>query len=192
MHTTNSLQGFCLLSMPQVSDERFLRSVILICSHDSDGAMGFVLNHPISHPTFSEIYRELDLSTEASRLESSGYGVDIYQGGPVEKGRGFVLHTSDLSLSDTVGVSDYVSFTSTLGALKRLASDTPPEHAMIMLGYSGWSKGQLEHEISENGWLVLPASSDLVFTISPERKYEAALSTLGISEASLSLHSGHA
>ena len=178
--------------MPHLSDSQFSRSVVLICSHDSDGAMGFVLNQGVSSPTFQDIYTELDLTDESASLRDSGYEANIYCGGPVEKGRGFVLHSPDLSLSETVSVTSDISFTSTLGALRHLAGSSPPSQAMIMLGYSGWTKGQLEDEIGMNSWLLLPATKDLLFATSSDNKYNYALSLLGIDESSLSSQSGSA
>ena len=187
-----NLRGHCLVAMPGMGDKRFLRSVILICSHSPEGSMGFVLNQPVVGRSLIDIYNELKLSEEAVRAGDSGLEVEICCGGPVEQGRGFVLHSPDYTNESTSSVTEFAGLTSTLSALKCLASSSPPRDSKILLGYSGWSAGQLEREIAENGWLIVPSSRDLIFGTVPDSQYEFALSLLGVSESSLSTSSGHA
>lgn len=178
--------------MPGMSDPRFARSVVLVCSHTAEGSMGFVINQPVRKPQFPEILKEVGLKDQAEKLLASERHVPVLKGGPVEKGRGFVLHSFDFGAKSTVRVGDVACLTATLEALRVIASDRPPENVLMLLGYSGWSAGQLEQEIAENGWLTVPATADLVFGTATERLYDAALAKLGISQATLSAKPGHA
>ena len=187
-----NLKGQCLVAMPGMGDQRFARSVILICSHNDEGSMGFILNQPVLSPTFPEILDELKLAPEKDFCIANDIEVDIYRGGPVEKGRGFVLHTLDYSTQQTARIDDLAGLTATLDALRHISSPEPPRQYLMLLGYSGWSAGQLEQEIAENGWLTVPASKQLIFDTDPMLMYDAALAAIGVSEATLSSASGHA
>ena len=187
-----NLKGQCLIAMPGMGDQRFARAVILICSHSDEGSMGFILNQMVVTPTFVDILDELGLEEEQQIFEKSGREMPVYRGGPVEKGRGFVLHTLDFGTGSTARVGDIAGLTATVDALKKLSSDHPPDDALMLLGYAGWSAGQLEQEIAENGWLTVPSSHELIFDTEPALKYDAALAVLGVSEATLSSASGHA
>lgn len=186
------LKGQCLIAMPGMGDPRFLRSVILICSHLHDGCMGFIINQPVISPTFNEVLDELGLDDNKIDVEAGEVEIPIHRGGPVEKGRGFVLHSRDFSSSGTAQVTDFVGLSATLDVLKVISSSTPPKDVRMFLGYSGWSAGMLEQEIAENAWLTVPASRALVFNIDADLIYGAALAELGISEATLSATAGHA
>jgi len=175
-----------------MGDERFARAVILICSHSDEGSMGFIINQLVVTPTFTDILEELELTEHQEIFEASGRSLPIYRGGPVEKGRGFVLHSLDFGASSTARIEDVAGLTATVDALKKVASDDPPEDVLMLLGYAGWSAGQLEQEIAENGWLTVPSSRELIFDTEPALKYDAALAVLGVSEATLSSASGHA
>lgn len=190
--TILDLKGHLLIAMPGMSDPRFARTVVLVCSHTADGSMGFVINQPVRKPQFTEILKEVGLTEQAERLTETERHVQVLKGGPVEKGRGFVLHSFDFGAKSTVRVGDVACLTATLQALKQVASDTPPENTLMLLGYSGWSAGQLEQEIAENGWLTVPATAELVFETATDRLYDAALARLGVSEATLSMKPGHA
>lgn len=190
-----NLKGHLLVAMPGMEDNRFSRTVILICNHDADGAMGFILNHKVQSPTFNEILEELEVERQSvpeNEFDAELPEVDVFSGGPVEQGRGFVVHSLDFSTKSSVRVGDLACVTATLDALKVLVSPARPQHYVMLLGYSGWGKGQLEEEIAQNGWLTLPASRKLLFQTRYESIYEAALSAMGISEASLSSNAGHA
>ena len=187
------LNGQMLVAMPGVADERFSRSVIYLCAHSQDGAMGIVINHPARKVTFSEILVQLDvLGGEAD----AGLPVDhvpVVRGGPVEAGRGFVLHTADYFVDNsTLPIDDTVSLTATLDVLRAIAQGTGPKKAVLALGYAGWSPGQLEAEIGENGWLNCPADPALLFDPALEGKYETALRRIGIDPVMLSGEAGHA
>ncbi|MEP0943629.1 MAG: YqgE/AlgH family protein [Rhizobiaceae bacterium] len=183
------LKGQLLVAMPGMLDQRFARSVILICSHSGDGSMGFVLNQPVVSPKFVEILEELEIEvTDAKSAEQ----VKVFRGGPVEQGRGFVLHSLDYSTPASSRVEDLACVTATLDALRRLASATPPDRSIMLLGYAGWSAGQLEEEILQNGWLTTSATGKILFETPYDKQYEAALASLGISEELLSAEPGHA
>ena len=183
------LKGQLLVAMPGMLDPRFARSVILIGSHSEDGSMGFVLNQPVTSPKLSEILQELEIEVSDPKAADN---VMVFRGGPVEQGRGFVLHSQDYSTPASTRVGDLACVTATLDALCRLASADPPSRSIMLLGYAGWSAGQLEEEILQNGWLTTPATREILFETNHIRQYEAALASLGISEELLSADSGHA
>jgi putative transcriptional regulator len=183
------LKGQLLVAMPGMLDPRFARSVIFICAHSDDGSMGFVLNQPVASPKLSEILHELEIEVDDPKAADK---ITVFRGGPVEQGRGFVLHSQDYSTPASTRVDDLACVTATLDALRHLASDHPPEHSIMLLGYAGWSAGQLEEEILQNGWLTTPATREILFETSYAKQYEAALASLGISEELLSADSGHA
>ncbi len=151
--------------------------------------MGFVLNQPVAHPKLTEILDELEIT---DRNDEVAEKVVVFRGGPVEQGRGFVLHSVEYSTPASTRVGDLACVTATLDALQRIASDHPPDSAIMLLGYSGWSAGQIEEEILQNGWLTTPATDQIVFKTSHDDQYSAALASLGISEEMLSTDSGHA
>ena len=184
-----NLKGQLLLAMPRMEDTRFARSVILICSHGDEGCMGFILNQPISTPKFPEILEELDIDIKS---DVAGEDVQVFCGGPVEQGRGFVLHSLDYSSSSSARVDDLGAVTATLDVLRKLVSEEPPIDYIMMLGYAGWAEGQLEEEIAQNGWLTMPATRKIVFQTPHDQQYSQALSDMGISEALLSASAGHA
>ncbi len=187
-----NLVGQCLIAMPAMGDARFARSVVLICSHNADGAMGFVINQKVVTPAFTDILEELKLGDAADQLRRSGRTVPVHRGGPVEKGRGFVLHSFDFGATSTARVGDTACLTATLDVLKKICSDNPPEQHLMLLGYSAWSAGQLEKEIAENAWLTVHSNPSLIFDTPTDSIYDVALSELGISEAALSAFAGHA
>lgn len=190
----NSLEGQFLVAMPEMDDERFAQSVILIVGHDSKGAMGIVVNHELANLRFSDILDELDLGDPDAviRLPDSIRERAVMRGGPVEKGRGFVLHSADYTSSNTYSVNPGVSLTATLDILRAMAFGPAPRAALFALGCCGWSPGQLEDEIARNGWLTVPFSRELLFETPVEQRYEAALASLHITRASLSPDAGHA
>lgn len=190
----NSLEGQLLIAMPDMADERFVESVILLVGHGSEGAMGIVVNHELANMRLADILDELDLGDPDAviRLPDSIRQRTVMRGGPVEKGRGFVLHSPDYSSGNSYPVSEGVCLTATLDILKAMAFGPAPKASLFALGCCGWSPGQLEGEIANNGWLTAPYSHELVFETPVEDRYEAALASLHITRASLHPHAGHA
>jgi putative transcriptional regulator len=188
------LDGQLLVAMPVMSDPRFARSVIYICAHSEDGAMGLVINQRASHISFPDLLSKLNIvpSTEQG-ISDCVRKMSIYVGGPVETGRGFVLHSSDYFVNDsTLPIEDGVCLTATIDILKAIASGHGPDRAILALGYAGWSPGQLESEIQANGWLNCPADPDLIFAPDIESKYARALAKIGIDPSHLVSDAGHA
>jgi putative transcriptional regulator len=187
------LDGQLLIAMPHMLDTNFDRTVIYLCAHSSDGAMGFVLNRP-QPITFSDLLVQLNVikSNEAIRLPRRAQSISVQAGGPVETGRGFVLHSDDYIGDSTMPVSDEMCMTATVDILRAISQGRGPHRAMMMLGYAGWGPGQLEAEITENGWLTCPATDDVVFDRAISDKYERVLASMGIDPAMLSRESGHA
>lgn len=189
-----SLEGQFLVAMPDMMDERFAESVILLVGHSDDGAMGIVVNHELANLRFVDILDELDLGDPDAliRLPETIRERSVMRGGPVEKGRGFVLHSADYQSGNTYPVTEGVSLTATLDVLRAMAFGPAPRASLLALGCCGWSAGQLEGEIGENGWLTVPFSEGLMFDTPVEDRYEAALASLRITRASLSPDAGHA
>lgn len=186
---TGSLQGRFLIAMPSMEDGRFARTVIYICSHGADGAMGLVINKPASHITFDELLDQLSID----RQRSGSGPVPIHVGGPVETGRGFVLHSPEYDgTSSTINVGEGVRLTATTDVLKAIADGDGPDKKLLALGYAGWEAGQLEAEIKANGWLVCDAEPAIVFEPDTEKKWSQALATLGVDPSLLSGDAGHA
>ncbi|HSM20176.1 MAG TPA: YqgE/AlgH family protein [Hyphomicrobiales bacterium] len=189
------LDGQLLIAMPTISDPRFERSVIYLCAHSSDGAMGIVVNKPAPDITFPELLTQLNVigSESEIRLPSPVKHKQVYVGGPVETGRGFVLHTSDYFIENsTLPIDESICLTATLEILKAIAAGGGPHGSLLALGYAGWAAGQLETEIQANGWLTCPADPDLVFNTAMDEKYERALAKIGVDPAKLASIAGHA
>lgn len=180
--------------MPIMSDPRFARSVIYMCAHSEDGAMGLVINQRASHISFPDLLTKLNIVPAGSEGISEGVRrMSIHVGGPVETGRGFVLHSSDYFVNDsTLPIEDGVCLTATIDILKAIAAGNGPNRAILALGYAGWSPGQLETEIAANGWLNCPADAELIFGTELESKYERAMAKIGIDPSHLVSDAGHA
>jgi putative transcriptional regulator len=181
--------------MPLMSDRRFSRSVIYLCAHSDDGAMGLIINHRANHISFPDLLERLGIPPRGADDGISNEILErqVHVGGPVETGRGFVLHTSDYFASDsTLQIDRDVSLTASIDILKAIASGGGPDRAMLALGYAGWSAGQLETEIQANGWLHCPADMDLVFDHDLDSKYTRALAKIGIDPSHLVSDAGHA
>ncbi len=190
-----SLEGQMLIAMPGLREGPFARSVVYLCAHREDGAMGIIVNRRADAISFSDLLVQLDVvkKSEAIRLPPSAGAVRVLRGGPVEQGRGFVLHSSDFLVGEsTVTVGDGICLTATLDILRAIAKGEGPQKAVLALGYAGWSSGQLENEMLANGWLNCPADPDLVFDADLSGKYDRALARLGVNEAMLSMDAGHA
>src|SRR5580693_4543241 len=169
------LDGQMLIAMPAMLDERFARSVIYLCAHSSEGAMGIVVNHPAANIKFSDLLVKLDVIPAADRIQlpTKAGGVKVMRGGPVETERGFVLHSADFFLENsTLPIDDGICLTATLDILKAIARGDGPSSAILALGYAGWAAGQLESEIHQNGWLHCAADRDLIFGDDTNAKYD--------------------
>jgi putative transcriptional regulator len=182
------LTGQLLIAMPGMGDPRFAKSVVFLCAHSVEGAMGLVINHPIADLSFAELLEQLDIAATAAVG-----GVPVHMGGPVEHGRGFVLHSGEYRESEaTLRVDDRFGMTATLDILEDIAHGRGPVRSLMALGYAGWGPGQLEGELAQNAWLTCVASSEIVFDTAPPAKWERALATLGIDPITLSAAAGRA
>jgi putative transcriptional regulator len=189
------LDGQVLVAMPTMRDERFSRAVIYLCAHSDEGAMGIVVNQPASNINFRDLLVQLDVVPEENLIEvpTRAEAIRVLKGGPVETGRGFVLHSADFFIENsTLPIDDGICLTATLDILKAIARGQGPVSAVLALGYAGWAPGQLENEIQANGWLNCPADSELIFGGDAESKYALALRKIGIDPAKLSSDAGHA
>ena len=189
------LDGHLLIAMPSMGDQRFARSVIYICAHSADGAMGIVINKLATEVSFRDLLVQLDIVQARNEPHLPG-GVDqvrVHRGGPVETGRGFVLHSADFFLENaTLPIADGVCLTATLEILRAIAEGKGPGRALLALGYAGWAPGQLEFEIQSNGWLHSQADGALLFDDDVDNKYDKALAKIGVQPAMLSSDAGHA
>ncbi|MEQ1769660.1 MAG: YqgE/AlgH family protein [Devosia sp.] len=189
-----SLKGQFLVAMPEMGDDRFRETVVYVVGHGDEGAMGLVVNQTVEDMRFADILEELNLGNrdEIIRLPESVRDREILRGGPVQRGRGFVLHSQDYYTDgNSYAVDDDIYLTATLDVLKSMAFKNAPADAIFALGYCGWAPGQLENEIALNGWLTVPFSRELLFGTPFDRRYDAALGQLGITRASLSGFAGH-
>ena len=181
------LEGQLLIAMPAMTDPRFERSVIYLCVHNSEGAMGLVVNKLFDEIDFEQLLTQLEITpADASRQ------LNVHFGGPVEAQRGFVLHTAEYVGDGTIVVDDQVALTATLDILKELAAGSGPRNTMLALGYAGWGPGQLEDEITENAWLHAPFDEALVFDRDVGTKWQRALNSIGVDLSTLSGTAGRA
>src|SRR3954471_7305687 len=189
------LDGQMLIAMPTMRDERFAHTVIYVCAHSTEGAMGIVVNQPASNINFPSLLVQLEVipADEKIQLPQRAGAVKVLKGGPVETGRGFVLHTADFFIENsTLPIDEGICLTATLDILKAIARGDGPVSAVLALGYAGWAPGQLENEIQSNGWLHCPADPELIFGMDIESKYTRALRKIGIEIGKLSSEIGHA
>ena len=192
---STSLEGQMLIAMPTLRDGPFARAVVYLCAHRKDGAMGIIVNQRAETIDFPQLLVQLDVvkPDESIVLPPRAGDVRVLRGGPVEKGRGFVLHSRDYFVDNsTVTIADDICLTATLDILRAIAGGKGPEKAVLALGYAGWSSGQLESEILANGWLNCPADPSLVFDSDLASKYDRALAKIGVNAAMLSSEAGHA
>lgn len=189
-----SLCGKFLIAMPGMGDQRFERSVIYVCAHSEEGAMGFIFNQILDTPTMTDFFNQLEIVSEDETeiISAELASTTLFVGGPVEPGRGFVLHTPEYDSESTLHVSDGVKLTATLDILRSIAIGNGPKRSMIALGYSGWAAGQLEDEIVSNGWLTADADDGILFETPINERYDASLKLLGIKPTALSSDVGHA
>lgn len=181
------LTGQLLIAMPGMPDPRFSETVIYLCAHSEDGAMGLVVNKQFDDIALSDLLDELEI-----KIEGEGIALPVHFGGPVESGRGFVLHTSDYEADGTLDVAENIALTSSIDVLEAIADGRGPAKSMLALGYAGWGPGQLEIEIGENGWLNVAADDAILFGTENEGKWRRAMSKLGIDVSLLSSAAGRA
>ena len=182
------LAGKLIVAMPAMGDPRFAHSVILICAHSDEGAMGLIVNKPVPDFSFAALLAQL-------KIANKGHGRDIsvHFGGPVERGRGFVLHSGDYAGGQaTTQVQGGYGMTATLDVLEALAGGGGPKQALLALGYAGWGPGQLEGEIARNDWLVSDPTEEVIFSPKDSGKWTGALRQMGIDPISLSPRAGRA
>ena len=187
MTTSNFLDGKLLLAMPNMTDTRFDRSVIYLCSHDASGAMGLIINQGMEELEFSGLLDQLEIEWDETVPD-----VQVHNGGPVEPGRGFVLHSADYVQDSTLIVSEKLALTATIDVLTAIANDRGPLHSLLALGYAGWGSGQLEQEIQNNAWLTADADDEVIFYTELEQKWSRAMAMLGVNISMLSTEAGHA
>jgi putative transcriptional regulator len=189
------LDGQLLIAMPGILDDRFTRSVIYVCAHSEEGAMGIIVNRPAERVDFRQLLVQLKVigPDEAIRLPAEASSLLVLNGGPVDTSRGFVLHSNDFCIDNsTLPIGGGVSLTATIDILRAIASGSGPGQAVLALGYAGWAAGQLEAEIQQNGWLNCPADPSLIFDSALDSKYERAMRRAGIDIGRLASASGHA
>src|ERR1700722_4683938 len=189
------LDGQLLIAMPVMGDPRFERSVIYLCAHSSEGAMGIIVNRPAGSIDFPGLLVQLDIikKSEQIKLPENAESMKVLKGGPVETGRGFVLHSSDFFIEDaTLRIVDGICLTATVHILKAIAKGAGPKHAILALGYAGWAAGQLETEIQHNGWLHCDAEPDLIFVGVFEEKYLRANAKIRSNPGMMATDAGHA
>lgn len=192
-----SVDGFLddqfLIAMPGMKDDRFARSVIYVCAHSDEGAMGLIINQT-QQMLFPDLLVQLGIldEQEAIRLPAPARDFVVRNGGPVDRSRGFVLHSGDYKVESSLAVSSDVCLTATVDILRAISTGRGPRQALMALGYAGWGAGQLESEIAENGWLTCQATPELLFDADIDRKYDKALASIGINLAHLSGAAGHA
>ncbi len=182
------LAGSLLIAMPGMGDPRFAQSVVYICVHSAEGSMGLIVNKPATNMRLNRLLDELEIPYEGKLPD-----LRIHFGGPVEHGRGFVLHSRDIPTAEgTLEVDEGIAMTATRDILERIAEGQGPRSCLLALGYAGWGPGQLEGEILRNDWLTAPARAELVFGRANEHKWAAALKSIGVDPLTLSSQSGRA
>jgi len=189
------LEGHFLIAMPGMQDDRFARTVVFVCAHSSEGAMGITINKAASQITFRDLLTQLDIIPQGQeiRLPELADRMPVHHGGPVETSRGFVLHSADYFIENsTLLIDEHVCLTATLEILKAIAAGDGPKNSMLALGYAGWAPGQIESEIQANGWLFCRAPPDLIFDPNLDGIYDRALGLLGVDPARLASEAGHA
>ena len=181
------LPGQLLIAMPGMEDPRFSKSVIYLCSHNEDGAMGLVVNKLIGSLSFTDLLKQMEIETG-----DFNSNIEVHSGGPVESGRGFVLHSTDYNSAETLRVNSDFALTATVEVLKSIASGKGPTNVMFALGYSGWAAGQLDTEMQNNGWLHCAADLNIVFGDDNQAKWKLAAAKMGIDLSLLTTDAGHA
>ncbi len=192
MSPATTLAGKILIAMPSIHDPNFDHSVVFICAHSAQGAMGFVVNKPAPLTMFSDLLEKTELVSKLDSVPEDVLRIPVRLGGPVETFRGFVLHSTDYPTDDTsLKVNDNYAVSASLDVLRDIALGAGPARRLIALGYAGWSPGQLEDEILHNGWLHAEPDADLIFSSDLEHKHTQALASLGVDPGMLSMDAGH-
>lgn len=187
MGFSTSLTNHFLIAMPGLQDPNFARTVTYVCEHTEQGAMGIVINRP-TDVTLGELLSQLEISTRLDWVRDT----PVYQGGPVQTDRGFVLHSTGPRFDSTLDITPRISVTTSRDVLEAIADGQGPERSLIALGYAGWGSGQLEQEMSANAWLSGPADDDIIFRLEAESRWQAAARLLGVDLNLLSGEAGHA
>ena len=182
-----ALKGQLLIAMPGMSDPRFDRAVIYLCTHSTDGAMGLIVNRLVDHINFPDLLQTLSIEPRGTTRQ-----IPVHFGGPVETSRGFVLHTADFSKVTTVQVDERIGLTASIDVLQAIADGDGPRRSLLALGYAGWGPGQLDHEIQQNVWLHAPPDDDIIFGGDLDKKWKRAVEKLGFDLSLLSGTAGHA
>jgi putative transcriptional regulator len=181
------LKGTLLVAMPSLRGDTFSKSVIYVCTHTPEGAMGIVINQVVPEVTFGDMLEQLNLPHDGIRVNPP-----VHFGGPVERGRGFVLHSTDFMRADTLRISQDIGITGTVDILRAISEGGGPRQSIFALGYAGWGPGQLDAEIQANTWLNVPVDEDLLFSDALSSKWERALMKIGVTPGALSFDAGHA
>lgn len=187
----NSLAGKFLLAMPGMGDPRFHKAVILVCAHDSSGAMGLVINNALPGVGMAALLKQLNIVADNADPGAT-LDIPVMNGGPVENARGFILHSGEFRQADTIRISEDISVTGTIDALRAVAAGNGPKEMIFILGYSGWTAGQLDQEIQDNAWLVFDADPAVIFDTRAEQKWDTVIRKMGIDPAMLSSNTGRA
>ena len=185
--TPQYLTGQLLIAMPGMPDARFQRAVVYVCAHNAEGAMGLVINRLFGSITFASLLEQLDIHPALPTDD-----LRVHYGGPVESGRGLVLHSTDFVREGTMMVDDEVALTATIDILRAIADGQGPKHSLLALGYAGWGPGQLDAEMQANGWLTVDSDQTLMFDADLDTKWERAIAKIGVSLPMLSGEAGHA
>lgn len=191
MTQSEYLVGKLLLATPTMGDPRFKKSVIFICAHDEHGAMGLVINNRLPGLEFHGILDQMKLTSDIT-VDLEALSIPVMSGGPVEKGRGFLLHGNDFEQDQTIKVDDHYGVTGTIDALKAIAQGEGPKKVLFALGYAGWDAGQLDEELQQNSWLVCDPDPSVIFHDTYDRKWDMAFAKLGFDPAMLSGDIGRA
>ncbi|MEQ1914085.1 MAG: YqgE/AlgH family protein [Sideroxydans sp.] len=182
-----NLTNHFLIAMPAMTDPFFAKSLTYVCEHNDEGAMGIVVNRPISL-NLSELFAQINMPLTQTELED----MPVHFGGPVQTDRGFVLHNAGGQWQSTLKVNDKIELTTSKDILQAVGEGSGPSNLLITLGYAGWAEGQLEQELAANAWLSVPATEHILFDLPAEEKLTAAMALLGVDFASLSEEAGHA
>lgn len=187
MSTATNFSNQFLIAMPNLADPNFFQSVTLVCDHNEDGALGIVINHP-TDVSIGDLLEQMEMSSPDAAINE----MPVFNGGPVQMERGFILHQPLGDWDSTLRISDELGLTTSSDILAAIAGDQGPQRALVALGYAGWGAGQLEQEMADNAWLTTPVDLDIVFELPPERRWRAAAEQLGIDLDLLSGGAGHA
>lgn len=187
----SALTGKLLLAMPGIGDPRFFKAVIYVCAHDENGAMGLVVNNAMPELRFQNLMDQIGIPSDIE-IDLEKLSMPIMNGGPVDTARGFLLHTPDFKREETIIVDDEVSISGTVEALRDTITGEGPKNSLFILGYAGWTAGQLEGELGQNAWLVAEATGELLFRTENDEKWDEAVKGLGFDPAMLSSTAGSA